>query len=198
MGCRNPHTCATEALTRINLIEPKFNPLLEERHDTLSLTRRRKDRNEAARTTDGVITFNPSITCKNHLSECFRIFTNPERITNIPTKWLTSHGPNRRDQATTIYTDGACFDNGRQNARCGSGIWLGPDHPKNASLRVPGDDQSNQAREIAAVIMAAEAVPASWPLKIITDSKYTINGLTTHLREWEDKGWIGIKKQEAL
>ncbi|KAG2144793.1 RnaseH-domain-containing protein [Suillus cothurnatus] len=30
-------------------------------------------------------------------------------------------------------------------------------------------------------------------MKIITDSKYTINGLTTHLKNWEDIGWIGIE-----
>jgi ribonuclease HI len=46
--------------------------------------------------------------------------------------------------------------------------------------------------------MAAEAVQASWPLKIITDSKYTINSLTTHLREWEDRGWIGIKNRKLF
>ena len=197
-GCRNPHACANEALTRINLIAPKYNPLQGENHDALSLTRSRKERNDAARTTDGEITFDPSITCKNYLSECFRIFTNPEKITNIPAKRLINHGATRRNQATTIYTDGACFNNGKLNARCGSGIWLGPEHPKNASLRVPGDDQSNQAGEIVAVIMAAEAIPASWPLKIITDSKYTINGLTTHLGEWEDGGWIGIKNRKLF
>ena len=33
----------------------------------------------------------------------------------------------------------------------------------------------------------------SWPLKIHTDSQYVIDGLTTHLHEWENDGWIGVK-----
>jgi len=41
--------------------------------------------------------------------------------------------------------------------------------------------------------VAAEKVPQYQPMIIVTDSKYVINGLTTHLTEWEDKGWIEVK-----
>ena len=198
-GCRDPHTCAEEARTRIQQIFPKFNPLLPgDRHDTLSLTRRRKERNERARENDGEITFDPSITSKEDLAECFRIYTDPKKITNIPAKRLQAHGVVLNDQHTTIYTDGACYNNGKENARCGSGVWLSPDNPQNQALRVPGDDQSNQAGEIVAIILAASKVPASWPLRIVTDSKYVINGLTKHLKEWEDHGWIGIKNKKLF
>ena len=44
-----------------------------------------------------------------------------------------------------------------------------------------------------AVITAIEIAPKNQPLKIITDSKYTIEGLTTHPKAWEDQGWIEIK-----
>ena len=197
-GCRNPHACASEALTRIQLIAPKFNPIQGVHHDTLTLTRRRKERNQTAKTTDGEVIFDPSITSKNYLSECFRIFTDPDKITNIPAKRLQNYGISLSDHATTIYTDGACYNNGKMNARCGSGIWLGPDHPDNKAIRVPGENQSNQAGEIAAVIMAVTAIPASWPLKIVTDSRYSINGLTTHLKNWEDMGWIGIDNKKLF
>ncbi len=30
---------------------------------------------------------------------------------------------------------------------------------------------------------------------IVTDSKYVINGLTTHLDEWENKGWTEVKNK---
>lgn len=43
------------------------------------------------------------------------------------------------------------------------------------------------------VIVAGEAVPQSWLLKIYSDSQYTIDGLTTHLRTWEDNEWINVK-----
>lgn len=92
-----------------------------------------------------------------------------------------------------VYTDGACTNNGKANARCGSGVWIAPDHHGNKAIRVPGDKQSNQIGEITAAIAAIESIPSSWPLKIVTDSKYLIEGLTTHLKPWEDQGWIGIK-----
>jgi ribonuclease HI len=47
--------------------------------------------------------------------------------------------------------------------------------------------------EICAIISATEKVPRFQPLLIITDSKYAIDGLTTHLEEWKNKGWIEVK-----
>ncbi|KAN0137570.1 hypothetical protein V8E53_004621, partial [Lactarius tabidus] len=74
-GCQNPHSCAMEALKIIHELAPKYNPLqIGEQHDKLSLTNRRKDRNTLARKSDEEITFDPSITCKDSIAECFRIF----------------------------------------------------------------------------------------------------------------------------
>jgi hypothetical protein len=50
--------------------------------------------------------------------------------------------------------------------------------------------------EIAAIIAAVNSFPKFWPLTIISDSKYAINGLTTHLPTWEDNSWIGVKNAE--
>ena len=46
--------------------------------------------------------------------------------------------------------------------------------------------------ELGAIIAAIEAVPINQPLKIVSDSRYAIDGLTENLRRWEDEGWIGI------
>ena len=193
-GCRDPHACALEAQTRIQLIFPKFNPLIPgERHNTLSLTRRYKERKKATCKTNGEIIFDLSITNKNNLAECFRIFTDPDKITNIPAKCLHNYSLNLSSQEITIYTDGVCYNNRKANIRSGSGIWIGLNDSRNKEIRVPGKDQSNQAREIAAEIIATTTVPPSWPLKIVTDLKYIINSLTTYQKEWEDLGWIGIK-----
>ena len=97
-----------------------------------------------------------------------------------------------------VYTDRACYDNGKTNAQCRSRIWFGPDQERNRAIRVPENAQSNQVGEIAAIIAAAEAIPPSWPLKIHTDSQYVIDGLTTHLSTWEDNGWIGIRNAELF
>ncbi|KAI0054770.1 ribonuclease H-like protein, partial [Artomyces pyxidatus] len=66
----------------------------------------------------------------------------------------------------------------------------------NRSVRVPGALQSNQVGEIVAVMLAAQDAPDHIPTTIQSDSKYTIDGLTVHLRDWEDRGWIGIANSE--
>ena len=197
-GCRTPHACAQEALDRLNLIEPKLNPLHRDRHGNFSLTKRRKAANETAKATQGAILFDPSITCKNDLAECFRIFTKPDRVTNIPAGRLQGHGANPRTPEISIYTDGACLNNGKANAQCGSGVWVEPNHAWNKAIRVPGHNQSNQIGEIAAVLVASDAAPLSSLLKIITDSRYVIDGLTDNLLEWENRGWIGIKNADLF
>ena len=129
--------------------------------------------------------------------ECFRIFVDPSRTMTIPAGHPFARGLNLNPQTTTsVYTDGACWNNGKADARSGSGIWIGPGHQKNTAIRIPGPKQSNQVGEIAAVIGAATSIPNFLLLKIITDSQYVIDGLTKHLKHWEDDGWIGIDNAE--
>ena len=85
------------------------------------------------------------------------------------------------------------MNNGKENARSGGGIWFGQDDPRNKAIRVPGKEQSNQIGEIAAVVAMLQDTPHFIPLEIVSDSMYVIDGLTTNLQKWEDKGWIGIQ-----
>ena len=197
-GCRHPHACAEEARERLNLIAPKLNPLRTDEHGNLSLTRRRKAANALAKERQDAITFDPSLTAKDDLAECFRIFVNPERISNRPAERTRTREYALREEELWAYTDGACMNNGKENVYCGSGVWIGQNHPWNRALKVPGNAQSNQVGEIAAVIAAVNAVPPSWPLRIITDSRYVIEGLTEHLPAWEDRGWIGIENAKLF
>ena len=52
--------------------------------------------------------------------------------------------------------------------------------------------------EVAAIIAAVQAVPPFCPLAITSDSKYAINGLTTHLQTWENCGWIGTQNAQPF
>ena len=193
-GCRNPNECAKEAHARLELITTKLNPLTPGNlHGNLSLTKRRKKWNESAKAQNGEIIFDPTITCKSELADCFRVFTDPQRISDKPAERITTRNTRLRLHEVRIYTDGACLNNGKANARCGSGVWFGPNHEKNKAIRVPGNLQSNQVGELVAIIAATEATPINQPLVIVTDSRYAIEGLTTHLGIWEDKGWVGIK-----
>lgn len=193
-NCRFPHQCAQEALTRISDIAPKFNPLTgTSQRDLFSLSPTRNTWRNAAEEYLDTTLFNPEIACKTDLSECFRIFTNPNNDAPTPVRRQHPPGFSLPDQPITVFTDGACFNNGKENAKCGSGIWVDHDSQLNTSLKVPGPNQSNQIGEVAAVIKAATIAPSFWPLIIKTDSMYVINGLTRFLRDWEDMGWIGIK-----
>jgi ribonuclease HI len=117
----------------------------------------------------------------------------PQRTTRNPAQRPQNNRANSRHRETTTYTDGSCTDNGKENAKCGGGTWFGQNDPRNKALRVPGEIQTNQIGELAAVIVALETTLHFHPLEIVSDSKYVINRLTLHLREWEDKGWIGIQ-----
>ena len=97
-----------------------------------------------------------------------------------------------------VYTDGSCINNGKADAVCGSGIWVERNHPLNNAIRVPGPYQSNQVGEIAAVVKAAETLPNYCKLTIVTDSMYVINGLTKHLKTWEDNGWIEVENADLF
>ena len=194
MNCRYPHQCAQEALTHIRDIAPKFNPLLgTSQRDLHWLTPTRNTWKEIAMENPTKTLFDPTISCKMDLSDCFRTFTNLGG--SSPTLVRRRHVPgfNLPDQSITVYTDRACFNNGKENVQCGSGIWVAPDSQFNTSLKVPGPKHSNHVGEIAAIIKVALLILPCWPLTIKTDSRYAINSLTIHLKEWEDKGWLGIK-----
>ena len=95
-------------------------------------------------------------------------------------------GRNVTPQNMKAYTDGACTNNRKLDAKCGSGVWINTNHPLNKALRIPGEGQLNQIGELAAVIKAVRILPNYHKLTIITDSRYIIEGLTKHLQKWED------------
>jgi hypothetical protein len=160
-----PNLCAMEALTHIQETAPKLNPInLGKPHDNLSLTRRRKARNEEERLEEGEILFDPTITCKNSLAECFRIFTDSPEVHPISASRAYAVRFRLRHQKVTVYTDGACYNNRREDAQCGSRVWFGPDDWRNTALKVPGQQHSNQIGELMAVIVAANSIPSFWPL----------------------------------
>jgi ribonuclease HI len=51
---------------------------------------------------------------------------------------------------------------------------------------VPSQDQ---VAEMLAIKEACEACPTDIPMTIISDSKYSIDGLTKNLSRWEDEGF---------
>ena len=160
-GCWDPNECALEAQKWINAIAPKLNPLLNAPQGNLSLMKRCSERNKAARLTQGEYIFDPTMTCKDDLAECFCIFTDKNQLSSILAECLQPNGTFQRREIIEVYTDGACLNNGKENAQSGSELWVGPDHVWNKAIRVPGTHQSNQIGEIAAIILTTSTIPSS-------------------------------------
>ncbi|KAF8214141.1 RnaseH-domain-containing protein [Mycena galopus ATCC 62051] len=59
-------------------------------------------------------------------------------------------------------------------------------------------DPSNQIGEIIAIKEAAELAPIDSPLKIISDSKYAIEGLTKYLQNWQDEGFHTVANGDVF
>ena len=92
-----------------------------------------------------------------------------------------------------VYTDGACNNNGKENASAGSRVWYDNKDPRNQCVRVPLQEQSNQTGELFTILLAVRNHPPNKDLTIVSDSKYAIDSLTKNARRWEDRGWIDIQ-----
>jgi ribonuclease HI len=82
-----------------------------------------------------------------------------------------------------LYTDGACINNGKENAIAGFGIYFGENDIRNVSKRVQGK-QSNNTAELTAII---ETFPIIQPdidlgkkIVIMSDSEYAIKCCTSY------------------
>ena len=93
-----------------------------------------------------------------------------------------------------VFTDGACTNNGKAGAQASWACWF-PDHPNiSKAERVPeSEPQTNQRGELMAISKAVEIIKANFPyetnIQIYTDSKYSIDCLTTWLPSWVAKNW---------
>ncbi|KAK9531899.1 hypothetical protein VZT92_011291 [Zoarces viviparus] len=92
--------------------------------------------------------------------------------------------------AVVVYTDGCCSRNGQKGAQAGIGVYWGHNHPLNAAEPLDGR-QTNQRAEIQAACKALEQAKENNITKLVlyTDSKFTINGVTSWVKNWKLNGW---------
>ncbi|KAF5292871.1 hypothetical protein FQR65_LT11123 [Abscondita terminalis] len=97
---------------------------------------------------------------------------------------------NYENEVVVVFTDGACENNGRANARAGIGVWFGRNHPLNISIPVEGRPTNNTA-EIQACIHAIKTAHMNGirKLKIKTDSEFVINSMTKWINKWKKNNW---------
>ncbi|KAH9856134.1 hypothetical protein C2E23DRAFT_810216 [Lenzites betulinus] len=196
-GCENPSSCMKAARNILSKLQEKWRPGAGRNEDGLSLTRDQWEENARRMESKDTVIFDPSVTQDAPAANVFRAFVEATAADG-PRATRPARPFQIVEEATDVHTDGSCDRNGAENARAGVGVWFAGDDARNCAARVPGDCQTNQAAEAYACIVAAERTPDYAPLTIITDSMYVYKGLTTHLKGWEDRGWLGVSNSNIL
>lgn len=94
-----------------------------------------------------------------------------------------------------IYTDGACKNNGYENAKAGIGVFFGDSDPRNVSMKVDKSyKQTNNVAELLAIIKAIEIIKNDKTVKykILTDSEYAIKCANNFSK------WLKTKTQSKI
>ncbi|PBL00391.1 ribonuclease H-like protein [Armillaria gallica] len=102
---------------------------------------------------------------------------------SVPSTSNTSHVASIPGEIT-VFSDGACKGNGKTGAVAGVGVWWGHNDPRNLAERCPGKQTNNRAELIAIVRVLEQSQTETNPLRIKTDSKYSINCVTQWLQKW--------------
>lgn len=100
--------------------------------------------------------------------------------------------PLSNNKTINVYTDGACSNNGKPDARAGFGIWFGDNDERNISESFTGPQTNNRA-ELLAIIKALtilrDEIEQGQPVIIYSDSLYSIRCCTTYGEKMLKKGW---------
>tara|TARA_B100000073_G_scaffold347432_1_gene361772 strand:+ start:1245 stop:1928 length:684 start_codon:yes stop_codon:yes gene_type:complete len=100
--------------------------------------------------------------------------------------------PLSNNKIINVYTDGACSNNGRPDARAGFGIWFGDNDERNVSESFTGPQTNNRA-ELLAIIRALtilrDEIEQGQQVMIYSDSSYSIRCCTSYGEKMAKKGW---------
>ncbi|XP_060907477.1 ribonuclease H1 [Labrus mixtus] len=117
--------------------------------------------------------------------------SSPKRVKQSESSSLeSSDGFTYMGDAVVVYTDGCCAGNGKKGARAGIGVYWGHNSPLNVAERLHGR-QTNQRAELQAACKALQQAKEMNIKKLVlyTDSKFTINGVTSWVKNWKLNGW---------
>lgn len=95
--------------------------------------------------------------------------------------------------AVTIYTDGACSGNP------GPGGWGALLRYNGVEKELSGGETptTNNRMELMAAIMALEALRKPCEVRLYTDSKYVMDGITKYMDGWIRNGWRTAAKKDV-
>ena len=94
----------------------------------------------------------------------------------------------------TLFTDGACRGNPGPG---GWGVVL--QYGTTRKILCGGDPATtNNRMELTAVIRGLQALSRKCSVKVVTDSKYVIQGITEWMPNWKQRGWRTAAKKPVL
>jgi len=101
-----------------------------------------------------------------------------------------------------VYTDGACSNNGRDNALAGIGIFFGINDKRNISKKIEGK-QTNNTAELSAIIETYHIIENDIlngkKIAIVSDSEYAIKCVSSYGEKCYKKGWnVDIPNKELV
>ena len=115
---------------------------------------------------------------------------------NSGTGEIIKHKKIKKKKEIKVYTDGACSNNGKPDARAGYGVWFGEDDPRNASEPFDGIQTNNRAELLAiakALSILKDDIEKGKLVHIFSDSSYSIRCCTTYGAKCEKKNWTNKK-----
>jgi len=101
-----------------------------------------------------------------------------------------------------VYTDGACYNNGRDNALAGIGIFFGINDKRNISKKIEGR-QTNNTAELTAIIETYHIIENDIlngkNIAIVSDSEYAIKCVSSYGEKCYKNGWnVDIPNKELV
>ena len=91
-----------------------------------------------------------------------------------------------------VYTDGACSNNGKINAKAGIGVFFGKDDIRNISEKIEGK-QTNNVAELTAIIKTYSIIENDIingkNIIIVSDSEYAIRCMTSYGEKCSKDNW---------
>lgn len=101
-----------------------------------------------------------------------------------------------------VYTDGACSNNGKDNALAGIGIFFGINDNRNISKKIEGK-QTNNTAELSAIIETYHIIQNDIlnekKIAIVSDSEYAIKCVSSYGEKCYKKDWnVDIPNKELV
>jgi len=104
-------------------------------------------------------------------------------------------------EALYVYTDGACKNNGKENATAAIGVYFSENDSRNVSRRIKGK-QTNNVAEVKAIIevykILKKEINSGQKIFIVSDSIYAIRAATTYGNKVEINNYQGIANSQLV